>query len=365
MLFIGMYFIFLNIVKTTEKKRVQQNIGYQIIFWIGLFLFGIAKNYGQDHDFGFREIIIYELSHWIFQIAASNFILYVLVDQFFNRKKYFLFSIYLVVSFYLFSVINRIFIVYLVEPVFMNYPKDSLSDIFTDLEYLLYHYTFSIITGAFVFVSTMFMIRYRNEKENTAKLLKEKAELELKALKSQLNPHFLFNTLNNIYALSLTNSEQTSESINRLSDILDYILYKGQRKTVLISDELLIIDDYIELEKLRYDERLKVRKFEKLESSNTIPPLLFLSLVENAFKHGAGKTSGTVDINIWAETNREHSVLKVENTCRDNHEVEKEGLGLKNIKEQLRLYFDNRFELITEKENNWFSIKITIPAQHD
>lgn len=360
-----MDFIFLNIVKTTKKKRIQQSISYQIIFWVGLFLFGIAKNYGQEDSFGFQEIIIYELSHWVFQIVGANFILYVIVDQFFNRKKYFLFSVYLVFSLYLISVINRVFIVYLVEPVFMNYPKDSLFDIFTDMEYLLFHYTFTIITGAFVFVSTMFMIRYRNEKENTAKLLKEKAELELKALKSQLNPHFLFNTLNNIYALSLTNSKQTSESINHLSDILDYILYKGQRKTVLISDELLIIDDYIELEKLRYDERLKVRKFEKLEGSNTIPPLLFLSLVENAFKHGAGKTSGNVEINIWAETNRGHSVLKVENTCRDNHEVEKEGLGLKNIKEQLRLYFDDRFELITVKENNWFSIKITIPAQND
>jgi sensor histidine kinase YesM len=74
----------------------------------------------------------------------------------------------------------------------------------------------------------MFMLRYRNEKQNHEKLLKEKAELELRALKSRLNPHFLFNTLNNIYSLSLLDSEKTSESISRLSDILDYILYKGQ-----------------------------------------------------------------------------------------------------------------------------------------
>ncbi|MBK1894817.1 histidine kinase [Chryseobacterium sp. YIM B02567] len=348
-----------------KKKRIQQDIGYQIIFWVGLFLFGIAKNYGQYDGTNFKEIIIYEISHWIFQIAAANFIYYVLIEYFFNRKKYLLFSLSLVVSLYAISVVNRIFIVYGVEPLFMNYPKDSFYDIFTDLNYLLFHYVFSIIIGAFIFIATMFMLRYRNEKENAARLLKEKAELELKALKSQLNPHFLFNTLNNIYALSLTNSERTSESIHRLSDILDYILYKGQRKTVLISDELEIINDYVELEKLRYDERLKVRTFEKLESSNTIPPLLFLSLVENAFKHGAGKTSGEAEIHISAETNKIHSVLKVENTFNGNNSFEKEGLGLKNIKEQLKLYFDTRFELTTTKENNWFTITITIPAHHD
>lgn len=360
-----MDFIFLDIVKITKKKSIQQNISYQFIFWIGLFLFGMAKDYDQYNDDNFNEILIYNLSHWVFQIAAANFIYFVLIDRFFNSKKYFLFLLCLVVSIYLISVINRFFIVYGVEPIFMNYPKDSLEDIVTDLNYLLFHYVFSIVTGSFIFISTMFMIRYRNEKENTTQLLKEKAELELKALKSQLNPHFLFNTLNNIYALSLTNSEIASESIHRLSDILDYILYKGQRKAVLISDELLIIDDYIELEKLRYDERLKVCKFEKLESSNNIPPLLFLSLVENAFKHGSGKLSGETKINIWVETNPDYSILKVENTCMETGELEKEGLGLKNIKEQLYLYYNTRFELSVVKENNWFTITIKIPAHHD
>ncbi|ASK32779.1 histidine kinase [Chryseobacterium sp. T16E-39] len=349
----------------TKKKRIQQDIGYQIIFWIGLLLFGMAKNYGQYEGTNWEEIFIYELSHWVFQIIAANFMYYVLIGPLFNRKKYLLFSLSLILSLYLISVVNRIFIVYAVEPLFMNYPKDSVYDIFTDLNYLLFHYIFSIITGAFIFIATMFMLRYRDEKENTARLFKEKAELELKALKSQLNPHFLFNTLNNIYSLSLTNSERTSESIHRLSDILDYVLYKGQRKTVLISDELLIINDYIELEKLRYDERLKVRTFEKLESSNTIPPLLFLSLVENAFKHGAGKTSGDVEINISAKTDIHQSVLKVENTCKEINSKEKEGLGLKNIKEQLQLYFDTRFELTITQENNWFTITIKIPAYHD
>lgn len=117
-------------------------------------------------------------------------------------------------------------------------------------------------------------------------------------IKIPVESPFLFNTLNNIYSLSLLDSEKTSESISRLSDILDYILYKGQGRMVTVSDELIIVNHYIELEKLRYDERLKLNLQTQLNSPNIIPPLIYLSLVENAFKHGAGKMTDGAEINI-------------------------------------------------------------------
>jgi hypothetical protein len=110
---------------------------------------------------------------------------------FFDRKKYLSFLIILLVSLYVFSVINRLFIVYIAEPFFCNFPQDSIYSIVTDIRYLLISYTFSIITGAFAFVSVMFMLRYKTEKQNTTKLLKEKAELELKVLKSQQSSFFV------------------------------------------------------------------------------------------------------------------------------------------------------------------------------
>lgn len=152
-------------------------------------------------------------------------------------------------------------------------------------------------------------------------------------MKSQLKPHFLFNTLNNIYFLSITNSKATSASISQLSDILDYTLHKGHKKLVDISEELKIVNDYIELERLRYDERLKISKFEKIEFSGYIPPLLYLSFVENAFKHGAEKTSGDIKVKISITTNIDFSIFKVKNQYFINQPKERVRLGLENIKQ--------------------------------
>ena len=340
----------------------KQNIYFQFFFWSILFLFVAAKDYEQYNPADLSEVISYDLCHWLFQIIGANFFYFILIRRFFDRRKYLMFSLYFVISVYLISVINRIFTVYVAEPFFADYPKDSLLSIVTDLKYLSFHYAFPIVTGAFVFISVMFMIRYKNEKQNTTQLLKERAELELKSLKAQLNPHFLFNTLNNIYSLSLISSEKTSESIIRLSDILDYILYKGGNKLVPVKDELRIIDDYIELERLRYDTGLQIRKVEKIGFPNMIPPLLYLSLVENAFKHGAGTMSNQVVITIFIETDEERSVFSIENTCVADEKGRDKGIGLSNIEEQLKLQYKNQFSFHILRENNIFKVEVTTPA---
>ncbi|UWX61203.1 histidine kinase [Chryseobacterium oranimense] len=350
-------------MKFGPENNLKQNIYFQLFFWTALFLFGTARNYGENNGSISSEILIYNFCHWIFQIAGANFIYSVLIRNFFDRKKYLKFLLSLIFSLYFLSVINRVFIVYLAEPFFISVPQDSFFNIFTDIGYLWTHYTFPIISGAFIFISVMFVIRYKEEKENTAKLLKEKAELELKSLKSQLNPHFLFNTLNNIYSLSLSNSEKTSESISRLSDMLDYILYKGPKNGVQISEELAVIDHYIALESLRYSERrLKINKTITLNPTASIPPLLYLTLVENAFKHGAGKTTGHADIKIDVSTDGAYSFFRIQNTYENDENNDSEGIGLKNIERQLRLHYGDDFILKVSKENNIFKVEIKTPV---
>ncbi|PWN67718.1 sensor histidine kinase [Chryseobacterium oncorhynchi] len=353
-------------MKTGTGTDFRQTLYFQLFFWVALFLFGIARSYGEYSDGILKELVIYNFCHWIFQIIGANFIYYILIRHFFDRKKYVEFSIALIASLYAISVINRVFIVYMAEPFFINETKDSLISIFTDIQYLLLHYTFPIISGAFIFISIMFFIRYKDEKENTIKLQKEKTELELKSLKSQLNPHFLFNTLNNIYSLSITNSEKTSQSISQLSDILDYILYKGQKKWVPIADELTIIDNYIALESLRYpDKRLKVTKLINIKTSGSIPPLLYLTLVENAFKHGAGKSSAQTEIKIAVETNNKKSIFKIENTFESNENSNERGIGLQNVKRQLQYHYQEHFIFNISQENNIFNVEIITPAHYD
>ncbi|MDR6460364.1 two-component sensor histidine kinase [Chryseobacterium vietnamense] len=353
-------------MKTTSETQIRHNLYFQLLFWTALFLFGTVKMYGEYNNEVSKGLIIYNFCHWIFQIAGANFIYFVLIRHFFDQKKYIELILSILLSLYIISVINRFFIVYIAEPLFINELKDTPFEILTDIPYLLLHYTFPIISGAFIFISIMFIIRYKDEKEHSIKLQKEKMELELQSLKSQLNPHFLFNTLNNIYSLSISHSDKTSQSISQLSDILDYILYKGQKKWVQASDELEIIDHYIALESLRYhEERLRIQKFSKINSHNTIPPLLYLTLVENAFKHGAGNNSATTEIKIAIETNHQHSVFTIENTFSDHQTNNEKGIGLQNIKRQLQYHYQEHFTFRISQENNIFKVEITTPSHYD
>ncbi len=346
-------------------SKLKKETGYQILFWTALLLFGIAKNYGEHENPNFAEFFYYDFCHWIFQIIGANFIYFILIRKYFDSRRYLLFSVYFLLSLYILGVLNRIFIVYAAEPFFADGPKDRITDIVCDVRYLLFHYIFPIVSGSFIFISVMFILRYKNEKHSRLQLQKEKTDLELKVLKSQLNPHFLFNTLNNIYSLSVSNSGATAPSISRLSDILDYILTKGHNKWVTAAEELKIIDHYIELEKLRYDERLQIHQLENIRFPALIPPLLYLSLVENAFKHGAEKTSGNIGINISLETDCNFAIFKVGNHFAGKTTGDRAGIGLKNIRKQLELYYPDQFSLEIENPGNWFSVKITTPLHHD
>lgn len=353
-------------MNTALKLKLRKETGYQILFWIALLMFGIARNYGE-HDYpDFSEVFYYDFCHWIFQIIGAHFIYFVLVRKYFDSGRYFLFTVCCLVSLYILGIVNRIFIIYLAEPFFADYPRESLAEIFTDVKYLLFYYLLPIVSGTFIFTAIMFILRYKNEKHSRLRLQKEKAELELKVLKSQLNPHFLFNTLNNIYSLALSDSKATAPSIGRLSDILDYVLGKGQYKIVTVAEEMQIVKDYIELEKLRYDDRLKVTVSENIQFPASVPPLVYLSLVENAFKHGAEKTGGKVEILISLVTDTGSAVFLVENTFLGNSaENERKGIGLQNVKQQLELYYADRYLLEVDKDKDRFLVKIKTPLLYD
>lgn len=352
-------------IKINSQSVFRQNLVFQLFFWMAFFLIGEAKIYAQYRHPMFSQIIPYDLSHLVFQIMAANFIYFVLIKRIFYKKQYIFFIICLILSIYMISVLNRFFTIYIAEPFFIDEPQDDFLSIVTDLNYLFCYYMIPIVTASFIFVSVVFMLDLRNEKQFSALLLGQKAELELKALKTQLKPHFLFNTLNNIYSLSIIDPEKTSESINRLSNILDYILYKGQNKLISINEEMKVIVDYIALEQLRYDSRLQLKITENISSHNLVPPLLFLSLVENAFKHGVANIVGDSYISIFVETDPEKSIFKIENSFLPKENTEESGLGLKIIQEQIKIIYGNQGFCFVQNENNCFSVLITIPANEN
>lgn len=204
-------------------------------------------------------------------------------------------------------------------------------------------YAFPYSVASIVFFGVIKHIYdYNTLKKAAQQLRMEKQEAELNYLKSQTNPHFLFNTLNNIYSLARDKSDLAPESILRLSKILRFMLYEAGGEFIAIEQELKIISDYIDLEKLRYDESLRVNFNYNIEDmKQSIPPLLLIPLVENAFKHGVSETRNRPYVDIHLSVHQRQLTLMVKNS---NEEVQvgrkvNEQIGLSNLRRQLELLY--------------------------
>ena len=194
----------------------------------------------------------------------------------------------------------------------------------------------------------------------------EKQQAELNYLKSQTNPHFLFNTLNNIYSLARDKSDLAPESIVRLSKILRFMLYETSGAYISIEQEIKIIDDYVALEKLRYDDSLHISFHHDIEDmKQALPPLLLIPLVENAFKHGAAETRSLpfVDIHLSVKQRKlEFSIKNSVETLPQEGGV-KENIGLSNLRRQLELLYSD-YSLSVQQEKSVFlaTLKINLAS---
>lgn len=191
-------------------------------------------------------------------------------------------------------------------------------------------------------------------------LLKEKLKTELSFLKSQINPHFLFNTLNNIYSLSLKKSDKTPEVVIKLSKLLRFVMYETKNQFIPIHKELEFLKDYIELHKIRYDDRLKIDfKYELDDLNVEIMPHILTPFVENAFKHGAEQSIDTSFIIIELKLFQNKLFFKVENSFEPNPIDGEGGIGLKNLQRQLELMYRN-YDLQTSKKNQKFIAELSL-----
>ncbi len=203
---------------------------------------------------------------------------------------------------------------------------------------------------------------YQKLKAATQRLRIEKQEAELNYLKSQTNPHFLFNTLNNIYSLARDKSDLAPESILRLSKILRFMLYETSGEFISIEQELKIMGDYIALEKLRYDESLRINfNYDIEDMRQAIPPLLLIPLVENAFKHGASESRGRpfVDIHLSVQQRQLAFLVKNSSETFQGDGGVKENIGLSNLRRQLELLYTD-YQLFVQQNDSVFTATLKI-----
>jgi two-component system, LytTR family, sensor kinase len=203
---------------------------------------------------------------------------------------------------------------------------------------------------------------YRQLTKTTQELRIQKQEAELNYLKAQTNPHFLFNTLNNIYSLARDKSDLAPESILRLSKILRFMLYETSGNYIAIEKELQIITDYIALERLRYDETLRVNFNHDVEDmKQALPPLLLMPLVENAFKHGVSETRNQpfIDIHLSLKDRQLSFFVKNSTEAFAPQGELKENIGLSNLRRQLELLYTD-YDLSVKQADSVFTAALKI-----
>jgi sensor histidine kinase YesM len=194
------------------------------------------------------------------------------------------------------------------------------------------------------------------------------AESELQFLNSQINPHFLFNNLNNLYAFALENSPKTPEIILQLSSILRYMLYDCRDKTVLLSKELENLDDYVQLSELQLDDDGRVTfNVDGEPGKLRIAPLVLMVFVENAFKHATASQLSNVQINISVKIFDNTLSFNCENNYSGQTNTENlgKGIGLKNVKGRLDLIYPDRYKLKIETKINWYKVFLKIDLSDD
>ncbi|WBU89023.1 sensor histidine kinase [Cellulophaga omnivescoria] len=217
---------------------------------------------------------------------------------------------------------------------------------------------------AYILATVIEFIVYTKKKEEEIIISKnENLETELKLLKSQINPHFLFNALNNIYALSAIDTAKTQESINYLSIMLRYVLYECERPFVLLTKEIEYIENYIKLFTLKSSKKYPIEtKFNITDSSLQIAPMLLIPFVENAFKHSNIDQFNGTFITIKLTANKTNINFKVENSIATTDILKDDvgGIGLENVKRRLNILYPNKHTLYVSKSDGIFKVELNL-----
>ncbi|WP_267154261.1 sensor histidine kinase [Xanthomarina sp. F2636L] len=294
-------------------------------------------------------------------MATTYVSIYKLIPDYLVTKRYWLFGLYsmytLIISAYLIMVSIFFSLIYIA-----NFSYTDMNPITRNI--LL------VTTGVYlvvVIVSAFKLLKLNASQVESTKKLETKIletqlklkEQELNYLKMQIHPHFLFNTLNTIYGFALKKADETPEMILKLSNLLDYLLYQVDKPFVLLTEEINHIKDYIELEKMRFNNSLDVTfKIENISENTKIAPMLLMPFIENSFKHGVLK-NGVLRIKINLSCTSENILFTIENTHFKSENSTK-GIGLENIQKRLDLLYKDKCELKIDATENLYKVLLKL-----
>ncbi len=349
--------------KGLNIKRVTEHT----LFWLAAllmltFMFGAAK---PSYLWALCDNLIYLPVHMLYFYTIA----YWAMPYFLLHKKYALFALLAVFCVLTSALVTRIVDIVIIDPnVYHEYKKldpnfkwAKIQGTFSQQLFNITYYA-NAVKGVNLVIWIALTIKFFkmwHERREAA------LEAELNFLKGQVHPHFLFNTLNNLYALSITKSDKAPGIVMGLSEILKYMLYETKTGTIALSRDVEILENYIALEKIRYEDRIDLNiKIQNDLDGYNIAPLLLLPLVENAFKHGTSERIGDVWIKLDLTVKNDLLKLKLSNSKPQNLpgdiERHKGNIGLPNVQKRLDLLYPNAYDLKIFNDDDMFVLILEI-----
>ena len=341
-------------------KIKPKTILFHAVFWVAVwFFFFYFFSYNSENQ---AYSIWFSSGLLPLTMALTYVVNYKLIPKYLLTKKYLKFALY---SFYtlIFASYIIVFVIYACYIFIQNFNIAIMPPMSKNFFFILI--LVLVVVGVISSISLLnysFKTNTRN-KELQNKILNTQLQLkeqELHYLKKQIHPHFLFNTLNTIYGFALKQSKQTPEIILKLSNLLDYILYQVNKPKVSLKEEVLHINEYIELERIRFQDSLKVNLiWDEIDEKIEIAPMLMIPFVENAFKHGS-IVNGFLQIEIKVLMQDKKLVFEIENSFKPDEDEKTGGLGLANIQKRLDLNYKDNYLLTHNVKNEKYLAKLEI-----
>lgn len=314
---------------------------YHIGFWLGF----VLLFYSQNPESPWEDYLVW---FWILFVSAlvvyTN--IFVLLPRFFFVKKYVLYSFLLIISIAIGSYM-------------IGFGLNTENEVFKN------DFIQNLINIFFIVLITSTLKFYRGYQKKQSRLIKvenEQLKTEVKLLKAQVNPHFLFNTLNNLYGLIIQNkNEQASEITLKLSDLMRYLLQSSKAEKVKLSEEIQFVKDYLALEKVRLSQNADIKlTVSGIDSEVHIAPLLFIPFVENAFKHGLQSLTKNCYVHFTIAKQGSELFFEAENSLGEHLQKVPSEMGLDNLKKRLELIYPQKHLLEIEKNEDFFKASLQL-----
>jgi LytS/YehU family sensor histidine kinase len=315
---------------------------------MGIFTF-VEGGYSNQFDVAFYM----ELGFLPFRLVVVYTNYFLLLPRFLQKRELSRYLLQTLVFIVIAAFLHRAFMYYYLNDIlFPNWNPGSFPQ-----PYKLVQSAMIIASPMIFLIGIEVLLRWLDSERRAERLAGEKVKAELSYLRSQINPHFFFNTLNNLYGLALKKSDKTPEVVMKLSELMSYVLYDADKDLVPLTKELDQIERYIALEQIRYENRFEIVFDTHGDIEHfSIPPLILLPFVENSFKHGVNKSAKNGWVSVNVSVSDEQFKFNIHNGVPAKTEPKKSasGMGISNVKKRLRLLYADKHELeCIEKENEY------------